>query len=254
MVAPDYWTGIAALRDASNPPTLRQMQEEIARTPRLLMALNHNALKDMVSLAVQCNELVVHTAQGMRIEDAALMKDDAVIYIAGNEPSVPSPDLPPLPKEGEVHDVPSTPYTPGASAELATDFIESGARANQAVANLDSFIAKHNYAAGNIEDITITAVGEAALNYLAGVFTEVNAEFIYRSSGNGYEVQVAATDSDYTRDRNHWTRFSRITGDPGESTRVRPDSPERADTLQARLRQLDGQHIIDLKVNFRAEE
>ena len=72
--------------------------------------------------------------------------------------------------------------------------------------------------------------------------------------GNGYEVQIPASDSHYTRDRNHWARFSRITGEPGESTmRVRPDSSERADMLQARLRQLGGQHIIDLRVNFRAE-
>lgn len=254
LVAADYWANMAVLRDASKPPTLRQVQEEIARTPRLLMALNYNALKEMIGLAAQRVELVLHTAQGMLITDAALMKDDAVIYIAGNEPSVPSPDLPPLPKEGEVHDVPPPPYTPGVSAERATAFVEGGVRANQAVANLDSFIAKHSYAAGDIEDITINAVGEAALNYLAGVFSGVDAEFVYRSTGNGYEVQVAATDSDYTRDRNHWARFSRITDDPGESTmRVRPDSPERADTLQARLRQLDGQHIIDLKVNFRAE-
>ena len=251
MVAADFWTSLAVLRDASKPPTLRQVQEEIARTPRLLMALNYDALKATVGLAVQRGELVLHTAQGMLIVDAALMKDDAVIYIAGNEPSVPSPDLPPLPKEKEVHDGPQAPYTPGASAVRASDFTETGARANQAVANLDGFMAKQHYAASDIEDITITAVGEPALNYLAGVFTGVDAEFIYRSTGNGYEVQVAATDSDYTRDRNHWARFSRITGDPGESAmRVCPDSPERADTLQARLRQLDGQHIIDLKVNF----
>ena len=90
MVASNYWTSIAALRDASDPPTLRKVQEEIARTPRLLMALNYNALRDMVGLAVQRNELVIHSAQGMLIADAALMKDDAVIYIAGNEPSVPN--------------------------------------------------------------------------------------------------------------------------------------------------------------------
>ena len=112
-------------------------------------------------------------------------------------------------------------------------------RANQAVANLDAFMAKYNYAASDVEDITITAVGEPSLHYLAGVFTGVDAEFIYRSAGNGYEVQVTASDSDYTRDRNYWARFNRITGDEGESAmRVRPDSPERADTLQARLRQL----------------
>ena len=254
MVAVDFWTSLAVLRDASNPPTLRQVQEEIARTPRLLMALNNNALKEMVVLAAQRGELVLHTAQGMLIADAALMKDDAVIYIAGNEPSVPSPDLPPLPKENEVHDVSPPPYTPGTSVEGASDFSETGARANQAVANLDGFMAKHNYAASDIEDITITAVGEPALNYLAGVFTGVDAEFIYRSAGNGYEVQVTASYSDYTRDRNYWARFNRITGDEGESAmRVRPDSPERANALQTLLRQLDAQHIIDLKVHFRAE-
>ncbi len=254
MVASDYWASLAVLRDASNPPTLRQVQEEIARTPKLLMALNSNALKEIVGLAAQRGELVLHTAQGMLIADAALMKEDAVIYIAGNEPSVPTPDLPPEPDDGDDPIVPPTPNGPVPDAQRETGFIETGARANQAVANLDSFMARHNYAAADIEDITITAVGEPALNYLAGVFTGVDAEFIYRSTGKGYEVQVSATDSDYKRDRNHWARFSRITGDPGESTmRVRPDSPERADTLQARLRLLEGEHIIDLKVNFRAE-
>ena len=34
---------------------------------------------------------------------------------------------------------------------------------------------------------------------------------------------------------------------------ARPNSPAQADALQARLRQLDGQHVIDLKVNFRTE-
>ena len=52
------------------------------------MALNYDALKATVGLAAQRGELVLHTARGMLIADAALMKDDAVIYIAGNEPSV----------------------------------------------------------------------------------------------------------------------------------------------------------------------
>ena len=47
------------------------------------MALNNNALKEMVGLAAQRGELVLHTAQGMLIAEPALMKDDAVIYIAG---------------------------------------------------------------------------------------------------------------------------------------------------------------------------
>ena len=63
-------------------------------------------------------------------------------------------------------------------------------------------MAKQNYDSSDIEDITMTAVGEPALNYLAGVFTGVDAEFIYRSAGNGYEVQITASDSNYTRDRN----------------------------------------------------
>ena len=254
MVAPDYWANIAALRDASNPPTLGQVQEEIARAPKLLMALNYNALKDMVGLAVQRNELVVHTAQGMRVADAALMKDAAVIYIAGNEPSDPTPTLPPLPNASEVPAVPPSPYTSEPRTERDTGFVETGTRANQGVANLDGFMAKHGYVARDIEDITIAAAGEPVLNYLAGVFAGVDAEFAYRSGGNGYEVQVTASGAEYMRDRNYWARFSRITDDEGESTmRARPNSPEIADTLQARLRQLDGQHIIDLKVNFRAE-
>lgn len=254
IVSSDYWTSIAALRDVSNPPTLTQVQEEIARTPRLLMAMNYNALKDTVRLAVQRNELVIHTAQGMLVADAALMRDDAVIYIAGNEPVAPTPDLPPLPGDNEIHDGPQTPYTPdGPPAERDANFAQTGARANEAVANLDGFMARNNYDVGDIEDITIAAIGEPALNYLASVFAGVDAEFTYRSAGNGYEVQVTASDADYTRDRNYWARFSRITGDDGESTmRARPDSPERAGELQGRLRQLDGQHIIDLKVNFRA--
>ena len=94
------------------------------------------------------------------------------------------------------------------------------------MANLDGFMAKHNYAASDIEDITITAVGEPALNYLAGVFTGVDAEFTYRSAGNGYEVQITASESNYTRDRNYWARFNRITGDEGESSmRARPRQP-----------------------------
>ena len=36
MVAADFWTSLAVLRDASKPPTLRQVQEEIARTPGCL--------------------------------------------------------------------------------------------------------------------------------------------------------------------------------------------------------------------------
>ena len=256
MVAPDYWTNMAALRDPSNPPTLGQVQEEIARTPRLLMALNYNALKEMVGVAAQRGELVLHTTQGMLIADAALMRDDAVIYIAGSEPSVPTPDLPPLPDTpgaGGVHDVPPGTYTPEPDSVRDTNFIETGARANQAVANLDVFMARHNYASGDIEDITISAIGEPALNYLASVFADVDAEFSYRSAGNGYEVNVTASDAEYMRDRNYWARFNRITGDDGESTmRVRPDGEDRAETLQTCLRQLDAQNIIDLKVNFRA--
>ena len=115
-------------------------------------------------------------------------------------------------------------------------------------------MARHNYVASDIEDITIAAAGEPVLNYLAGVFAGIDAEFTYRSAGNGYEVQVTASDDEYMRNRRHWVQFSRITDDEGESTmRARPSSPEHADTLQTRLRQLDGQHIIDLKVNFRAE-
>ena len=254
IVAPAYWEDIAVLRDPSNPPTLKQVQEEIARTPKLLMALNYNAVKEMVGLAAQRGELVIHTAQGMLVADAALMKDDAVIYIAGNEPNVPTPDLPPLPNDKEINDVPPAPYSPGPSAERDAHFVETGTRANQAVANLDGFMAQRNYIAEDVEEITISAVGEPVLNYLAGVFTGVDAEFTYRSAGNGYEVQITASDVDYTRDRNYWARFSRITGDEGESAlRMRPNSPERAETLQARLRQLDGQQIIDLKVSFRTE-
>ena len=100
MVAPDYWTSIAALRDLSSPPTLRQVQEEIARTPRLLMALNPDALKGMVGLAMTREELVIHTAGGLQITNAADVKDDAVIYIAGNEPSDRTPELPRLPPRG----------------------------------------------------------------------------------------------------------------------------------------------------------
>ena len=254
MVASNYWTSIAALRDASDPPTLRKVQEEIARTPRLLMALNYNALREMVGLAVQRNELVIHSAQGMLIADAALMRDDAVIYIAGNEPSVPPPPLPPLPDEDESHDAQPPTSTPGPSTDRETGFDETGARANQVVANLDAFMARHKYVASDIEDITIATVGEPTLNYLAGVFAGIDAEFAYRSAGNGYEVQVTASDDEYTRDRRYWVQFSHITGDEGESTmRARPSSPKHGDMLQTRLRQLDGQHIIDLKVNFRAE-
>ena len=253
MVSPDYWDSIAALRDSSKPPTLRQVQEEIARTPKLLMALNYNALRDMVDLAVERKELVIHTAQGMWIADAALMKEDAVMYIAGKEPKDPTPDLPPLPTKSEVLVVSPSPHTPQPHTERETQFIETGTHADQGVANLDGFMAKHKYVANDIDDITIAAVGEPVLNYLAGVFKGVDAEFAYRSGGNGYEVQVTASDTEYTNDRNYWARFSRITGDPGESTmRARPNSPEIADTLQKRLRQLDGQYIIDLKVNFRA--
>lgn len=186
------------------------------------MALNYDALKATVGRAARRGELVLHTAQGMLIADAALMKDDAVIYIAGNEPSAPSPDIPSLPsplsQEGEVHDVPPTPYSPGADTERETGFVETGARANQAVANLDGFMAKRNYAASDIADITITAVGEPALNYLAGVFTGVDAEFTYRSAGNGYEVQITASDADYARDRNYWARFKVLGWDTCDSS------------------------------------
>ena len=254
MVAPNYWTDIAALRDPSSPPTLKQVQEEIARTPKLLMALNPDALKGMVGLAVQRKELVIHTAGGLQIDDTGLMKDDAVIYIAGNEPSDRTPSLPRLPNGGAPQVVPPSTYTSRPRTGRDTSFDETGTRANQGVANLDSFMALHGYVASDIEDITIGAVGEPVLNYLAGVFTGVDAEFAYRSGGNGYEVQVTASDSEYTRDRNYWARFSRITGDEGESTMLaRPNSPAQADALQARLRQLDGQHVIDLKVNFRTE-
>ncbi len=252
IVASDYWRSISVLRDASNPPTLEQVQEEIARTPRLLMALNHNALKGMLRKAAQRGELVIHTALGMLIEDAKLMKEDAVIYIAGNEPSIPPPPLPPLPPDDEIPDVHPDPYPPEPDREA--DFAETGARANQAVMNLDSFMKMHKYTASDIESITINAIGESTLNYLAGVFTGVDAEFTYRSAGNGYELQVTASDSDYTRDRNHWARFHRITDDAGDATmRARPNAPEIADTIHTLLRQLDAQHIIDLKVRFRAE-
>ena len=255
MVAPDYWTSIAALRDPSSPPTLRQVQEEFARTPRLLMALNSEALKGMVGLAMTREELVIHTAGGLRIEDMADVKDDAVIYIAGTEPTDRTPDLPRLPPAAPHPEVPPSSHITRPHTGRESFFDESGIRANQGVANLDGFMAKHGYVASDIEDIIIGSVGEPVLNYLASVFTGVDAEFAYRSGGNGYEVQVTASDTEYARDRRHWAQFSRITDDPGESTmRARPNSPAHAGTLHARLRQLDAQHTIDLKVNFRAEK
>ena len=108
----------------------------------------------------------------------------------------------------------------------------------------------------DIEDITIAAAGEPVLNYLAGVFVGIGAEFTYRSAGNGYEVQVTASETSNTR----------VIGTTGHvsaaspamranlAMRARPSNTEHARTrFKTRLRQLDGQHIIDLKVNFRAE-
>ena len=43
------------------------------------MALNPDALKGMVGLAMTREELVIHTAGGLQITNAADVKDDAVI-------------------------------------------------------------------------------------------------------------------------------------------------------------------------------
>ena len=250
MVAPNYWTDMAAFNDPATPPTLHQVQEEIARSPKMLMALNETMLKATIGHAVQRKELVVHTATGLEITDASLMKDDAVIYIAGSEPTVeppPIPQPPPMPSPKPLAPTPPNDQTRFTAASL---------QANSAVTQLDIFMAQNGYSPEHIKGVEIASSGEPVLNYLASLFSELDtALFTYQTQGNGCQIYVSLNAADYQKKRRHWQRFEQVTEAPGQANMsASADSPEQGQRLQALLRQLDGQYQIDLLVSFRSKD
>ena len=251
------WDTMNQLKDSENPTTVEDLHKIFASGPRHPIVLDRAMLLRIVGKAIAAEHLVVHTANGQLVSasDAALLKDDCVVYLAGYEPKPETPPIPDLPvDDGDGRDSPQgTQEGSGDGSGVPTakpkEFRDTGAIASNAVQQLDAFMVQHEYTLAAATQVRISGMGEPMLTYLAGLFNGENAVCSYISSGNKCEIAIEVPVAEYSLKKMLWQNFKNLSGDDGSSTMTVTPNTDNAPEVHRKLRQLTNQ-TIDLTVQF----
>ena len=251
------WNTMNQLRGSENPTKIDDLHRIFASGPRHPIVLDRAMLLRIVGKAIAAEHLIVHTANGQLVSasDAALLKEDCVVYLAGYEPKPETPPIPDLPVD-DVDDGDSTEGMQDSSGDDSgvytakpKEFRESGAVASDAVQQLDAFMVQHAYTLADATQIRISGMGEPLLTYLAGLFNGENAVCSYISSGNSCEIAIEVPVAEYSLKKMLWQNFKTLSGDDGSSTITVTLNADDAPEVHHKLRQMTNQTIV-LTVQF----
>ncbi len=252
------WNAMNQLKDTDNPTTVKDLQNIFATGPRHTMILDRAMLLRVLGNAITGGHLVIHTANGQLVtaSQAPLLQDDCLVYLAGYEPKSPTPPIPPLPFDDDqttsTDDTDAKSQNAGdtdAAGVRPDKFSDAGAVANNAVQQLDAFMAQHGYTMSDASEIRITGMGEPLLTYLAGLFNSEDAICAYISSGNKCEIAIEVPVAEYGIKKMLWQNFKSLSGDDGSSMITVTPGADDATDIHRKLHQLTNQ-TIDLTVQF----